>query len=193
LADYVEVDDVRLCPVTDEAKAGANPADTTTPWVFNAAFRNLRSNERVDFIGSYAINGYIYHATAFSPNNPGGSAYVSGRRNGGPTYPDSWFTTLESVPFPSLTPNFTDSYWVDTWPTPADIEPTDLTTWAHSSMYMDRVAMTRHGQGVNSGFMDGHAELVTVPTLWDLHWFRNWEEAKKSGRRPGGRGGRRHP
>jgi prepilin-type N-terminal cleavage/methylation domain-containing protein/prepilin-type processing-associated H-X9-DG protein len=185
LAEYVNVDDIRMCPTGNESIAGARPADTTTPWIY-PALESTRSNRTKDFIGSYAINGYIYHGTDYAPNNNGGSHYVSGVRGSGPTVAKSWFTTIESVDQPSKTPSFLDSYWVDTWPLPADIKPANSTIWQNSTMYMDRVAMTRHGQGVNGGFMDGHATLVEVRELWNLHWFRDWEAIKSQ--RTGGRG-----
>ncbi len=188
LAEYVNVDDIRMCPTVDEGRVGASPSDINTPWRYGA-LESLRSNRSKNFIGAYAINGYIYNGTDY-PANIGGSQYVSSARGSGPTLANSWFNTLESVDQPSMTPSFLDSYWVDTWPLPSDPKPFSMTVFASSTMYMGRVAMTRHGQGVNGGFMDGHASLVEVDQLWNLHWFRDWVEVKSKGAggRPGGRG-----
>ncbi len=193
LIDYVgNVDDIRLCPETNEARApaaGGFAPDAFAPWGFNALERVGSTTVKL-FIGSYALNGYLNHAQRYG--NPGGRDHANAAAStgrGGATWPSSWFTTNDTVTNPSLTPNFSDSYWVDTWPSPANPKPSDFTQhFGNTLNMMGRVALHRHNKGVHVSFMDGHASHHDALDLWNLHWFRNWEEAKRTS---GGRGGGR--
>ncbi|KAF0180953.1 MAG: prepilin-type N-terminal cleavage/methylation domain [Limisphaerales bacterium] len=149
-------DKVWLCPST-RAKPGAGfpvnhgGAPTANPWPAHAAWWG--AGFMGGTTGSYTINSWYQLRT--SGNNTA-----------------NYFRNAEDGT-PASQPLFTDGGWVDTWPNPNDAEP-PRALWGGNNSAMARVAISRHGFGVNAVMFDGHVEYVKVPKLWDLKWHANW-------------------
>jgi prepilin-type N-terminal cleavage/methylation domain-containing protein len=181
-ADYSANQGVRCCPATpppmpvsawkapeDEAPplAGvAGTADYPWRWVGNAA----------TYIGSYAINAWCY----------GNADQVFGMS------PDGVYHKESNMLYPSLTPYFSDSIWVDCAPAESDTPARDLYGGSDASGGIDRVTIARHGYrgarvaprnvpagaalpgGISLGFADGHAAQTKLEKLWTLTWHNGW-------------------
>lgn len=84
---------------------------------------------------------------------------------------------------PADVPAYGDSVWVGSWPEGKDRPPVDLKgagygggNFPHSrGQFMGRFAIDRHRGGINVGFVDGHANKVTVKGLWTLNWHKDFE------------------
>jgi len=94
--------------------------------------------------------------------------------------------------FPSKTPYFSDSIWVDFWPGETDTPARNLYTGGNSTS-MERITIARHGgkgpagaprnvpPGTllvgrnNIGFADGHVEAVKLESFWTLYWNKTWK------------------
>jgi prepilin-type processing-associated H-X9-DG protein len=93
---------------------------------------------------------------------------------------------------------FSDSFWVDFWPSENDTPSTDL--YADSTapnIGLSRIAVPRHAAaaggaprnypianklpgGVGVAFADGHVETVRLEDLWTkILWHRNWKMQPK--------------
>src|SRR5262249_44946512 len=88
------------------------------------------------------------------------------------------------------TPLFADAMWIDGWPREADGPAKDL--YNGGSTQMARFTIARHGGtvaanaprnitsslglpgAVNVAFVDGHAQSVRMPMLWNLDWHAGW-------------------
>jgi hypothetical protein len=128
-----------------------------------------------NYYGSYAYNGWLY----------------SGSYNQTIIVPAGEKYTASSVTMPSDTPLFTDSVWVDGWPTETEGPAQDLYNGSQST-YLGRLTIARHGGnapaaaprnitssssltgGINIEFYDGHAAFAKLGTLWNLPWHKGW-------------------
>jgi len=196
--NYSKVDALRLCPAAAtpvSSSAAPNSAGTAAnAWVFPD-----NSNPSPTNTGSYAINGWTYNTKdtntpavlKYSPDSPSGS----------------YFPNESSIHFPSTTPYFVDSMWVDIFPTATDTpqNPTDLfhgystTTWP-ANYQMGRACIARHGSkspgsapesassssqfpgSVNISCTDGHVENTKLDHLWSFTWSGTYVPPAK---RPG--------
>jgi prepilin-type N-terminal cleavage/methylation domain-containing protein/prepilin-type processing-associated H-X9-DG protein len=173
--NYSQIAKSRLCPTTPDpfpantwqqkpnaAYIGFGLADYPWNWgVFNPS---------TPYHGSYAMNGWCY-----SSGDPGPSD----------------FQKESAIRQPARTPYFSDSIWVDTWPTEADTPARNLYTGGDNNG-MERLTIARHGgKGpsaapqfvppgtplagrINIGFVDGHVEAVKLDKLWTLEWHKGW-------------------
>ena len=165
---------ILICPSTHEpatipATFAAGAADLAWVW-----YDTTTTNQ---FIGSYALNGWLYDKPTFA----------------GTAHPDWMMSKQSMIQKPAQTPVFCDSVWVDTWPLETDPPADDLyygATWMDPGM--QRCTIERHGAGnpagasriidtsqtlpgaLNIGMADGHVEWVTLENLWQCCWHLNW-------------------
>ena len=150
---------IQLCPVTTEVNPGKILGLKCLAWngqlqVIGCAVHRDATTWR---IGSYGHNGWLYSTAAPSDGV------------GGPHFG----TQITSVKNASETPMYFDCAWVDAWPTTSNTPPPDLSgSWTANDL--DRIAMTRHGRGVNFCFVDGSARWVGVDKIMQLQWTPNW-------------------
>ena len=171
------VNAIRFCPVATDTNsptaAGDGSGDAEHPWQWNA------------FQGSYGMNGWFYtaDATSFGSTEP---------------YPGYHFAKESSVRFPSQTPVFLDSNWVDLWPRFDDNPPGDpYSLYTGSEPFQDggsvgRCVLSRHGGkspasgkpplpqakwkyvplafNVDVALFDDHVEKSRLPSLLSYMW-----------------------
>jgi prepilin-type N-terminal cleavage/methylation domain-containing protein/prepilin-type processing-associated H-X9-DG protein len=181
---YSKVDAVRLCPSTKEpaplpAASAAGNCETAWAWYDNGS--GPPAHPAKTYTGSYAINGWLYNLGASDTDYSGrGAAY--------------YFRKESKVQNASQTPFFMDCEWVDDWPWETDPPYTDLYNAGGTSNppMIGRCVMPRHGWkspgaaprnfpinqvlpgSINLGFVDGHAEIAKLQTLWHYYWHYNW-------------------
>jgi prepilin-type N-terminal cleavage/methylation domain-containing protein/prepilin-type processing-associated H-X9-DG protein len=171
--NYSQTAQSRICPATRDdpgtswkqpanaGLAGFGVADYTWDWIYGTP----------SYHGSYGINGWCY----------------SGMDNSGADY----YGKESAITSPTKTPYFSDSVWVDGWPTETDTPARNLYTGADNNS-MQRVTIARHGgRGaaaaprnvpagtplpgrINIGFADTHVEPVKLQNLWTLYWHIGW-------------------
>ena len=127
--------------------------------------------------GSYTFNGWMYK---------GGFWEAGGNR---PLTANA-FINEGDIHSPSLTPVFSDGYWVDVWPQEIDPPARDLLEGGPVAA-ISTITIARHGAGPNPGynkwppgaklpaainvaFADGHVSLIPLERLWELYWHKNW-------------------
>jgi prepilin-type N-terminal cleavage/methylation domain-containing protein/prepilin-type processing-associated H-X9-DG protein len=176
-ANYANVNQLRICPVTHDvpiaSRGGVSDGSVDLPWYWG----NLSGNTNDS--GSYTINGYFYDGGWIEPQPWGNVDYGKA------------FKKESQISQSSLTPIFTDSMWVDTWPETNSPPYSDLYhgTW-HTAM--GRIDIARHGNrpnsiptsyptsqrlpgGINVVLYDGHVETVGLENLWTLYWHNSWQ------------------
>jgi prepilin-type N-terminal cleavage/methylation domain-containing protein len=177
LAYYANVNALRTCPLAP------NPTtrNVLSPqYTFGAADQMWKwVPYQTNYQGSYIYNGWLYS----------GIYTISGLIIG-PS--DNWkYATGAAVMKPSSTPLFSDGVWVDGWPEETEGPAKDLYNGSQIT-FMGRYTIARHG-GVAPGsaprnltssavlpgaidiaFMDGHASISKLNSLWTLDWHNNW-------------------
>jgi hypothetical protein len=132
---------------------------------------------------SYGYNGYLYANMGEYAERYGIDATLQ-------------FNVEGNIRFPSATPVFCESVFVDEWPVESDLPPENLngeTSWLSLPTGMVRVALPHHGSrpgsaaldnfdpqsnlpgSLNSIFSDGHASIIRLEDLWTLQWHPNWK------------------
>lgn len=166
LAAYIDKDEVRYCPAT--AKNPNEPplrqwvpdqlfGDSKTGWVWNFS-------EELEY-GSYAYNGWLY-----SDNF---SSYTED------------FNNISEIQHPAITPLFSDSIWIDSWPKETDTCSADFDLNLGSQAMMGRILLNRHFDKTNIAFVDGHVESVELRHLWSLTWHKEWTPIENMTREDG--------
>ena len=171
---YSAVDKVRVCPAAPERTTTQIQQDLEWGKIHEAWMISDTTNT---WQGSYALNGYFY-------SYPG--------QDDDPLR----FASEGAVRFPTRTPIFADSLWVDAWPMESDqpavnLNTGDQTSAGFANRGLARIAIPRHSGGssgptrfdpkgrlpgaVNVTFIDNHAELVKLEKLWSLTWNSGWE------------------
>ena len=186
LSSYSAVDKVRLCPVAQVRQSitpysgPANPSGTNdAAWLWTLSPTILS--------GSFAINGWMYDAGVF--NTPSGVTITAAHNN-----PQWLFGKETAIQFPSRTPFFADSVWVDGFVQEADFGPGTFFN-LYNPPYSSgsgalRYMIDRHGgiaagtaprsaksplPGASSiGFSDGHAENPKLQDYQTFTWHLNW-------------------
>jgi prepilin-type N-terminal cleavage/methylation domain-containing protein len=183
---YTKVDSVRLCPSTKLPSANVMQVNTAgnceTAWVWYDNGGGPPAHPAKTYTGSYAINGWLYRLAA-------GDTDWSGR---GPQY---YFRRESAVQFPSQTPFFMDSVWVDLWAWETDAPYSDLynANGFNNPPAIGRCIIPRHGWkapaaaprnftpvtqvlpgAIDMGMVDGHAEMVKLQLAWRYYWHLNW-------------------
>jgi prepilin-type N-terminal cleavage/methylation domain-containing protein len=117
--------------------------------------------------GSYAPNGWMC-------NPPPDRTDIWGR---GPM-DNYWRTHL--VRGAHDIPVFTESWWVDGWPRPADNPPEfgDRTPLLGPNNHeMQRLCVNRHGGAQHCLFADWSTRKVALKQLWQFRWHRQYDTA----------------
>jgi prepilin-type N-terminal cleavage/methylation domain-containing protein/prepilin-type processing-associated H-X9-DG protein len=177
LTYYGKATNVLFCP---SAPDKGNPNNLVNPpGTADGAWHWTISNPT--YAASYAINKWL--------------AATPGLANS-TTYPQYLFTKESTVVFPTATPSFMDSAWINLDPLEADSPARNLynplSGNSDSAEGMPRVCVARHGGRpaisapqyvapgsvlpgtINMGFIDGHAEQVKLQNLWTYYWHQNW-------------------
>lgn len=177
LLDYdARVDQVRTCPMA------SNP---TTRTDYSAQYTYGRADQTwkwaptsTNFVGSYALNGWLYTGTYSVADLLGA--------------PDSWKYSSESaITDPSDVPLLADSIWIDGWPIETQGPSADLYN-GNASVDMGRYTIARHGSrspgpltitsstgmpgSIDILFYDGHASATKLGNLWSLPWHAGWTQ-----------------
>ena len=152
---------IQLCPDALEPNPGLCTGLKNLAWsgqtqVIGTA---VRLNGTTWRDGSYGHNGWLY-STA-TPDYAGPPQQHFG-------------TQLTAVKNGSQVPWYFDCVWVDAWVAGNDSPPPDLSGNWSSAGSLDRIAMSRHGRGINICFVDGSVRWVNVDGLMQLDWQPNW-------------------
>jgi prepilin-type N-terminal cleavage/methylation domain-containing protein/prepilin-type processing-associated H-X9-DG protein len=166
-------ENIGLCPdATTQEETGTSNykpgTDAWTSWVWT------------DFGGSYGINNWLqpdgdyYKRTEDDPSIP-----TSVQKAGNVSMAKKmFFKNIDTAKEPSSVPVTADSRWVGGWPEENDFPPNDprIGRIGHGRGYfMGRFTIDRHNTfTVNASFIDGHAEPVSLPDLWQLNWHNQW-------------------
>mgnify|MGYP001821196334 CR=1 FL=1 len=159
-SDESSAENIGLCPAaTTPQNTGAAfyaPGDAYTSWVWQ------------DFAGSYGLNNWL---------TPEGSMYATSS-NVWNAVPEYFYKNYDAPRNPSGTPVLGDCRWVGGWPEEFDYPPNDprIGRIGHGRGYfMGRFAIDRHASfTINMSFVDGHAEEVSLPDLWQMQWHKGW-------------------
>jgi prepilin-type N-terminal cleavage/methylation domain-containing protein len=145
LYPFHESDKVIQCPsVSHPIKSGWYWGDKVNSWGGDGGWMKYYG---INARGSYGLNGFLY--SDFS-----GSQYYKG---------------FYDIVYSSNTPIFTDSIWVDQWPSHGNANPTDLNGGTDSSLH--RIFMDRHhSKRVNNIMIDNSAKSTSVGDLLMLDW-----------------------
>ncbi len=174
VVNYAQVDKVRICPAAPYSKKKPS-GSATTAWVWGGDINPATKEPR--WTGSYAFNGWMYK---------GGFWEAGGNR---PLTANA-FINEGDIHSPSLTPVFSDGYWVDVWPQEIDPPARDLLEGGPVAA-ISTITIARHGAGpgpgynkwppgaklpaaINVAFADGHVSLISLERLWELNWHKNW-------------------
>jgi prepilin-type processing-associated H-X9-DG protein len=176
--NYEAAQAIRCCPATtppNPVSAWRAPNDDPLSWG-TADYPWLWSGD-IQFVGSYGINGYCYSD---------GYAQGFGQEN-------QYYKKVSNVFNAAMTPYFTDSIWVDGWPSETDTPARDLYAGGDGDIGIDRLTIARHGYraagaapksvpagaplvgAINAGFIDGHVAPVKLEKLWTLYWHAGWK------------------
>src|SRR5581483_5280163 len=180
--NYYAFQNIRSCPAApapNPVSSWKAPRGDTTgwgtadyPWLWDP--NGMVANDI--WVGSYGLNGWCYgdgYQESFGPQG-------------------EFFLKQSGVSHPTLTPYFSDSIWVDGWPSAEDRPASDLYAASDSNIGMYRLTIARHnfkapgaaprnvpaGQplpgAINVAFVDGHASAVKLEQLWTLYWHAGW-------------------
>ena len=167
-------DQVRLCPLAPASNS------VVTAQVYGTCANAWSWDEGTPYQGSYAFNAWLYSGPPYSP------------------YTDSslLFMKEANIQFPSQTPVFADSIWVDAAPLATDSPASDLFAGqllgSPNLQPMGRYTIARHGGtapgsaprnfstnkrlpgSINLSCADGHVELAPLENLWNYYWHLNY-------------------
>jgi len=186
LSYYGHASNVLICPSAPDT---GNPNNLTNP--FGKADSAWHWTIDSYFGASYAKNDWLVP----TPTNGLGNAT---------TYPQYIYQNESTVKFPSTTPIFMDSVWINLDPLETDppnanlYNPADVTSSSPGSLGegMQRCCIARHGGrpagaaprnvvptgsgwtlpgAISMGFVDTHVESAKLQNLWNYTWHLNWK------------------
>ena len=186
--DFRKLESVLLCPDTPPVPNFAYKSnylgEINRPyhWALDGS-TVFERNQLLYFEASYGFNAWLYGYGGEDQNTSNGlatSQYTHPSANP-PAY--TWTNNIYTVAA-STVPVFGDAFWMDGAvkenSKPMGINfitgatPLNSNFGNFGGQDINRFAMTRHGNGINMSFMDGHVEHVEVRQLWSLNWARNW-------------------
>ena len=136
------------------------PANTTPSNAFQAwgpdRFWDTPTKIRGPYVGSYAFNSWLYHPVAPPPTARRWRSRCGCRRSRPPASRRPLTPARFDMP-------------------PDDKDPPRLDNTPGATGGMRRRRLERHKDGVNVLFLDGHAEHVPAPGLWDLKWSETFQ------------------
>jgi prepilin-type N-terminal cleavage/methylation domain-containing protein len=175
--------DCPVAPCTYKLPASGDMAGTVvSTWDWSAASGHANG----DIVGSYGFNQWLY-----SDSGTGGLIDNGADQT-------NVFHNQSNITRPAMTPVFAESVWINFLPLEQDVPPTSLTDPGYSANGLSRICIARHGSGypakapasyhyfpssppipgsIDMGFMDGHATLVKLSTLWTYYWHLGWTPA----------------
>lgn len=129
----------------------------------------------VDGNGNGQINGTLVTLGNYGGN--GGPDIVAGNF---PSFDTTYYrpgfskTINGQVANAAQVPTFADCVWAEAWPAVGDPLPSASDVQKGNGRYLDsnlgRFYIKRHNYGINVGFLDGHAESVSLPAVPTLKW-----------------------
>lgn len=168
---YAQVAAVRLCPAAPETRplpGRTQQGNAATAWTWAT---------NPQYTGGYAINSWLY-------TFEGASQWVPDK--------EKYFPRDTAITYPSRTPAFMDSIWVDPWPEATDPPARDLFA-GDVNAAMGRITIARHGGrpanraprsvpagqplpgAIEIGLADGHVETAKLERLWDYYWHNGYQ------------------
>jgi prepilin-type N-terminal cleavage/methylation domain-containing protein/prepilin-type processing-associated H-X9-DG protein len=171
LTYYANTTNVLFCPAAPDK---GNPSNQNTPGTSASAWH-------------WAISSPPYAASY------GYNAWLDGGLNNAMIYPSGAYKNDVTMHFPSQTPMFMDSIWINFDPTEKDAPARNLFTGDQTQEGMPRVTIARHGGRpaiaapqnvpagtplvgtIDIGFADGHVEQIKLENLWTLYWHNGWQ------------------
>lgn len=180
--NFQKLETTLVCPSTTPlTEANMNGSTNfvggvTTPWYWQAAspfYDNQYALNQVEYCqSSYCFNGWLWNlGTVPSPSqNPPAQC---------------WPNNITSVPT-TLVPVFGDGLWLNAQPLETDVPPPldyvdGQASWPIDTLpnfFMGRFCITRHSNGINLGFMDGHVQYIDCKQLWSQDWASGWVTQK---------------
>ena len=178
IANYANVDQVRICPVAPYRKKMVGYLGTaTTAWVWPNSTEVNPATKEPRWTGSYGLNGWMY---------AGG---WGGQGSGMPRDTNA-FRKEGDIQTPALTPVFCDGTFLDAWPQATDKPARNLLTGDPNGT-ISVITIARHGSGpqsakgtlpagarlpaaINICYADGHVSLVPLEQLWQQTWHQNY-------------------
>jgi prepilin-type N-terminal cleavage/methylation domain-containing protein len=175
LSNYnATVSKARFCPVAPYSPATPQ-GSATTAWVWVDTPSDPITHIPL-WAGSYTFNGWMYRGGFAGANRPSDT---------------NAFLNEGDIWFPSLTPVFSDGYWLDVWPQESDPPARNLLAGG-PVVAISVITIARHGDGpqprfanwppgaklpaaINVAFCDDHVSLVPLEQLWTLYWHKNWD------------------
>ena len=181
IANYANVDKVRICPTAPYRKTMVGYLGTaTTAWVWPNSAEVVPGTTDPRWTGSYGLNGWMYAGgwTVQPPMPPTTNA----------------FRKDSDIRWPARTPVFCDSIFLDMWPQASDTPARNLLAGAPTSASggISCITIARHGAGpqsaprtlppgarlpaaINIYYEDGHVSLVPLEQLWQQQWHQNYQ------------------
>jgi prepilin-type N-terminal cleavage/methylation domain-containing protein len=159
--DYINGDTILLCPEARTVNpSGSHRGRTAHAWeVRNTVMAGVNRN----IIGSYAKNAWIAH---FNTSSWFGA---NAERN--------FYHSTVDIERPDIVPLIMDSAWFHPLPLHSDTPPPvrdDMSLGGGFGNNMWLIAMDRHLEAVNVGFIDGSTHAVGLKGLWALKWHPLW-------------------
>ena len=176
LSYYGKATNILFCPTAPDK---GNPNNLVNPpGKADSAWHWTLSNP--SYASSYAINKWLGSMINSLANGQANPQYI--------------YVKESLVLYPSTTPSFMDSAWLNLDPLETDTPARNLydPLSGSSSEGMPRVCVARHGGRpptsaprnvppgavlpgtINMGFVDGHAEQAKLQNLWTYYWHRGW-------------------
>jgi prepilin-type N-terminal cleavage/methylation domain-containing protein len=174
--NYAQIHQIRLCPTAPYSKKQPS-GSATTAWVWGGEINP--STKEPKWIGSYALNGWMY-----AGDWPDGQGLFPSVKNA--------FRSEADLAQPSRIPVFCDSMWVDARPQAKDGRASNINVGdTGMNAGLSRIVIARHGVtpgsvpkslakgaklpgNISLVFSDGHAEPVGLTKLWDLYWHKEY-------------------
>jgi prepilin-type processing-associated H-X9-DG protein/prepilin-type N-terminal cleavage/methylation domain-containing protein len=163
------IDQVDICPEATDAPASASSAwgDVFHTWGPQGPFAPLTGGAPINLYGSYGFNAWLFRLDA--PPNPLLLQYPNVTQF-------SSYITLPTRLDATKVPCFGDCIWVNSWPDDGNPIPPNLTSGLQQPAGIGRFVIARHpGKSINVAFLDGHAENVPLPQLWQLKWSNTYQ------------------
>lgn len=173
---------ITICPSTTTItvnQGGGMIGGVTTAWaqpwlnvVNQAGSANGTPPQQVANLEcSYGFNAWLFA--------PGTYPYAYAQS----TPPANFWPHGESSVPTNTVPLLGDSYWIDGAPLENDFPPLAPVYQGREAPLlnvnlpsdMSRWCMTRHGNGINMVFLDGHVQHEQLNKLWTLHWAYGWQ------------------
>jgi len=159
--DYISGESILLCPEARTVNpSGSHRGSTNHAWELR---NSTISGVKKDTPGSFAKNAWVAHfATS-------GWFGADAERN--------FYHSTVDIERPDIVPLIMDSAWFHPLPLHSDTPPPvrdDMSLGGGFGNNMWLIAMDRHLEAVNVGFIDGSTHAIGLKGLWALKWHPLW-------------------